>query len=152
MLYSSTAHFLRWVATVLTACGIETKKVERTVCFTSFVVATVLTACGIETPENGTSRTRSSVLQQCLPLAVLKHDNTVFIQETFLEVATVLTACGIETLVHTQLHGISFLIVATVLTACGIETPSTSWNSHCALVATVLTACGIETIHKSFLE
>ena len=60
------------VATVLTACGIET------VCSAShstsaFKVATVLTACGIETFE-----------EKC----VIIHIE---------EVATVLTACGIET-------------------------------------------------------
>ena len=40
----------------------------------------------------------SVVLQQCLPLAVLKHvDNIRLIRVTADMVATVLTACGIET-------------------------------------------------------
>ena len=59
------------VATVLTACGIETKWWQRFNMDT--LVATVLTACGIETP---------------IIFLFTFHD---FI------VATVLTACGIET-------------------------------------------------------
>ena len=59
------------VATVLTACGIET---------TLYIligylitVATVLTACGIETLIYSVLSTqRTIMLQQCLPLAVLK--------------------------------------------------------------------------------
>ena len=82
------------VATVLTACGIETG------CDTPFrhsyhrcnsayrlrywnvktagdmrarwAVATVLTACGIETWKFKTTNNKLKVLQQCLPLAVLK--------------------------------------------------------------------------------
>ena len=37
------------VATVLTACGIETVEMESFSCLTLTAVATVLTACGIET-------------------------------------------------------------------------------------------------------
>ena len=93
--------FIYLVATVLTACGIET--IDRTVFFATVSVATVLTACGIETRAKifATTAERRSV-------------------------ATVLTACGIET--H-ALKISSYLLpyirpsrVATVLTACGIET------------------------------
>ena len=66
--------FLNSVATVLTACGIETRSwhVRRRTYQAN--VATVLTACGIETPP--------------LALAVIV---------LYMLVATVLTACGIET-------------------------------------------------------
>ena len=38
------------------------------------------------------------MLQQCLPLAVLKQQNVEVVNETeYVAVATVLTACGIET-------------------------------------------------------
>ena len=61
-------------------------------------VATVLTACGIETIPVGTvSGERMPELQQYLPLAVLKPDNIVMVYICFISVATVLTACGIET-------------------------------------------------------
>ena len=65
------------VATVLTACGIETD-IEREVIAPDFPVATVLTACGIET---------------C-------HESHLLPSSYFRPVATVLTACGIETLHH----------------------------------------------------
>ena len=61
------------VATVLTACGIETNSSISTRTG-SLLVATVLTACGIETCKRSISLSASS-----------------------LKVATVLTACGIET-------------------------------------------------------
>mgnify|MGYP003087518491 CR=1 FL=1 len=89
-------HRQLWVATVLTACGIETWYEPCSKCTTS-TVATVLTACGIETYH------------------------PVLIQQSHQIVATVLTACGIET----QSHSYLLLLhkhVATVLTACGIET------------------------------
>ena len=60
------------VATVLTACGIETRTVDQRP--TPYRVATVLTACGIETVY---VRDR-----------IRRHVDFV---------ATVLTACGIET-------------------------------------------------------
>ena len=63
-----------WVATALTACGIETPKVSGAPSNSS-TVATALTACGIETHE----RFRQLGIFSC-------------------KVATVLTACGIETL------------------------------------------------------
>ena len=61
------------------------------------MVATVLTACGIETYNIGLQRLLNRVLQQCLPLAVLKLDVDVVEDATSINVATVLTACGIET-------------------------------------------------------
>ena len=62
------------VATVLTACGIETVTVDDTWDDEYWVVATVLTACGIETCNKGVlyDCTHAFWLQQCLPLAVLK--------------------------------------------------------------------------------
>ena len=136
-------------------------------------VATVLTACGIETgwvSQDG----RRCKLQQYLPLAVLKLNfHSTKLQKTFgcnstyrlrywnqqmkellvslCKVATVLTACGIETW-NVIRHHLPLSIVATVLTACGIET-FWAWlvqrdlRSH---VATVLTACGIETFAFSY--
>ena len=110
------------VATVLTACGIETPPYFCYQFWYIVDVATVLTACGIETMAlkpiwfwisrcNSTYRLRYWNRFHCYYL-LLKTD----------PVATVLTACGIETLdVHVNT---SFFVlkVATVLTACGIET------------------------------
>ena len=64
----------RLVATVLTACGIETMQDRGVDPNVHFDVATVLTACGIETVHERiqTATTPSSRLQQYLPLAVLK--------------------------------------------------------------------------------
>ena len=59
------------VATVLTACGIETASAISNVHNHGFV-ATVLTACGIETTFNFTQIKSFIELQQYLPLAVLK--------------------------------------------------------------------------------
>ena len=60
-------------------------------------VATVLTACGIETSAAPLNRgVTSTTLQQYLPLAVLKPKELKPLNFAFL-VATVLTACGIET-------------------------------------------------------
>ena len=61
-----------WVATVLTACGIETPCCSKGI-RTIIVVATVLTACGIETLQSTAIHClRYHWLQQYLPLAVLK--------------------------------------------------------------------------------
>ena len=59
------------VATALTACGIETFAFN---CFPKkiFEVATALTACGIETAVNTLATKVFNLLQQHLPLAVLK--------------------------------------------------------------------------------
>ena len=118
------------------------KSIHRLVC--GWPVATVLTACGIETVGitggtvingllgcNSTYRLRYwnvwriheqhrtyLQLQQYLPLAVLKPDNIC--AQPLLLVATVLTACGIETSKSNNKE--KLLNVATVLTACGIET------------------------------
>ena len=64
--------------------------------FLGLAVATVLTACGIETPRLLIPIAVSVLLQQFLPLAVLKpiNWNPYFLDTA---VATVLTACGIET-------------------------------------------------------
>ena len=43
---------LKIVATVLTACGIETEDFYNGMAYGSAYVATVLTACGIETPSS----------------------------------------------------------------------------------------------------
>ena len=58
-------------------------------------VATVLTACGIETNSKQSTEVISK-LQQYLPLAVLKLITAVN-SHRHVQVATVLTACGIET-------------------------------------------------------
>ena len=58
---------------MLTACGIETCE-PKSPHDANLLVATVLTACGIET-NHGYPRQfyiRINMLQQCLPLAVLK--------------------------------------------------------------------------------
>ena len=68
-------YFVLPVATVLTACGIETRTRRKIILVKTYQVATVLTACGIET-------------------FVYSIHNDVF---RFISVATVLTACGIET-------------------------------------------------------
>ena len=61
-------------------------------------VATVLTACGIETCFFGNGNSiPSSGLQQYLPLAVLKLFKIRESVKKQYDVATVLTACGIET-------------------------------------------------------
>ena len=85
------------VATVLTACGIETTSKVGHI-FINSIVATVLTACGIETVSSEyLCFKNTSMLQQCLPLAVLKQPSIYNIILFVLFVATVLTACGIET-------------------------------------------------------
>ena len=65
-------------------------------------VATVLTACGIETFEKTPKKFLPSLdwLQQYLPLAVLKHVNFIIFNKLYAKVATVLTACGIETRIN----------------------------------------------------
>ena len=87
------------VATALTACGIETHHLQFQYQYYSHV-ATALTACGIETSgRSPETLNNTKLLQQHLPLAVLK----------------LLQYCRSATVIYT---------VATVLTACGIETPS----------------------------
>ena len=60
-------------------------------------VATVPTACGIETVNFDTFFNSFEMLQQYLPLAVLKHHCILYLFHSKIEVATVPTACGIET-------------------------------------------------------
>ncbi len=67
------------VATVLTACGIETefRPREAGYCLRGLApVATVLTACGIETRVSYCILGMEGGLQQYLPLAVLKLSST----------------------------------------------------------------------------
>ena len=91
------------VATVLTACGIETTSKVGHI-FINSIVATVLTACGIETVSSEyLCFKNTSMLQQCLPLAVLKQPSIYNIILFVLFVATVLTACGIETVLTCRL-------------------------------------------------
>ena len=63
-------------------------------------VATVLTACGIETDSIKNCYFVFCSLQQCLPLAVLKPSISSIsaMRLKLIGVATVLTACGIETI------------------------------------------------------
>ena len=60
------------------------------------LVATVPTACGIETGSDAVLLVLTTRLQQCLPLAVLKLTKAEARKE-MIRVATVPTACGIET-------------------------------------------------------
>ena len=138
------------VATVLTACGIETPEVEDVNIWSDIAhVATVLTACGIETTR-------------CLQLPQYRQHG----------VATVLTACGIETLLKEDAQiGISFTLQQYLplavlkryrqLLSCRhrLQRPLQQYLPLAVLkltgdfapegklqkVATVLTACGIET-------
>ena len=58
----------------------------------------MLTACGIETiTEKILIGGQAFMLQQCLPLAVLKREYQNDPKAFSVQVATVLTACGIET-------------------------------------------------------
>ena len=65
------------VATVLTACGIETADTRATVVVGTVRVATVLTACGIETYNQHPKSAITGWLQQYLPLAVLKRRHSL---------------------------------------------------------------------------
>ena len=122
------------VATVLTACGIET--VEYSIPSIVYVcVATVLTACGIETiwPIDQSSPPR--LLQQCLPLAVLKRKISVLKKSRY-------PSCNSAyRLRYWNYHGVVLLsldsVVATVLTACGIET----WYCCSTLEVVTIVCC-----------
>ena len=87
-------------------------------------VATVPTACGIETLWKYTPNIWHTPfwLQQYLPLAVLKLEHVLVRHIQKLKVATVPTACGIETICSSTVVVVNFNNVATVPTACGIET------------------------------
>ena len=66
---------------MLTACGIETAE-EVLNRIQAYKVATVLTACGIETNTLSSLIKKSLKLQQCLPLAVLKQAEVTVFSET----------------------------------------------------------------------
>ena len=61
------------------------------------LVATVPTACGIETSNHLLCHSQVYLLQQYLPLAVLKRLECLILKVAIRGVATVPTACGIET-------------------------------------------------------
>ena len=85
------------VATVSTACGIETLKFYQQLQNRHWYVATVLTAWGIETLVNKHLRGWVNfLLQQHLPLAVLKPQCNFVLVFVAIYVATALTACGIR--------------------------------------------------------
>ena len=106
------------VATVLTACGIETFMIFS--CRYFKVVATVLTACGIETLSVLLWQSKIVKLQQYLPLAVLKLRCSRCSQRLQRLLQQYLPLAVLKQ-IHS--HGFCGLIsVATVLTACGIET------------------------------
>ena len=86
-------------------------------------VATVPTACGIETiVTSSTEQIFTVLLQQYLPLAVLKPSFVMRNTSPSSFVATVPTACGIETCSLNRIEALKLCRVATVPTACGIET------------------------------
>ena len=87
------------------------------------------------------------MLQQCLPLAVLKLAYVEDFGEVPIEVATVLTACGIETFHACSLFFSSFVRLQQCLPLAVLKRWSLTVKAFCFNgVATVLTACGIETI------
>ena len=110
-------------------------------------VATVLTACGIETFDYCIVLVLlfTDMLQQYLPLAVLKllkEDLEEYLER---KVATVLTACGIETvpfpiIISTSPSLQQYLPLAVLKPIKDVKTKALK------IVATVLTACGIETM------
>ena len=74
-------------------------------------VATVLTACGIETFTTLSNFFKNVSLQQYLPLAVLKLNSEICCcMQSKKLVATVLTACGIETIWVLALAKVLFLL------------------------------------------
>ena len=111
-------------------------------------VATVLTACGIETIRRSISLSaRKGMLQQYLPLAVLKHVRIDIILLVNIELLQQYLPLAVLKLLKCQHMPTFGRRVATVLTACGIETALPSKYSYRSVkVATVLTACGIETL------
>ena len=134
------------VATVLTACGIETTKplvvvIRHASCNSTYRLRywnhtlVIMTSLALRHSCNSTYRLRYwnslivpylritySQLQQYLPLAVLKRIHRGQIWPRRQLVATVLTACGIETQENSLGDWVWSPRVATVLTACGIET------------------------------
>ena len=85
------------------------------------------------------------MLQQCLPLAVLKHYITIYFYIRLFQLQQCLPLAVLKHL--TNLTSVKLAPVATVLTACGIETNGLGCLTPIGKdVATVLTACGIETV------
>ena len=110
-------------------------------------VATVLTVCGIETVDIPDELGKNiSMLQQCLPFAVLKLLNVLEdVQRIYGELQQCLPFAVLKQVLNIDLKN-ALLRVATVLTVCGIETTRPGGPSGVyLLVATVLTVCGIET-------
>ena len=89
-------HFLSAVATVLTACGIETCRKAREVYY-DYRLQQCLPLAVLKLLATKMAAILDK-LQQCLPLAVLKPSlMSKVTSPPRLAVATVLTACGIET-------------------------------------------------------
>ena len=110
-------------------------------------VATVLTACGIETTMSPPSLPSMPKLQQCLPLAVLKRLKRPRCIEHINGCNSAYRLRYWNDL-DIQLQSYDIKLVATVLTACGIETGEANFHFTGIHVATVLTACGIETRYR----
>ena len=91
-------------------------------------VATVLTACGIETKNNNLQYLIMPKLQQYLPLAVLKPENS-FIDFSIFPFVKLQQYLPLVVLKHAITTDQCFQVtwVATVLTACGIETRKVSF-------------------------
>ena len=119
-------------------------------------VATVPTACGIETISNLATKEEVTAveLQQCLPLAVLKRvtDNNLFIVILIVLLQQCLPLAVLKQFLYEGkslkdivlqqclplavlkpcilfLDGLGYWLVATVLTACGIETLPLALNT-----------------------
>ena len=118
------------VATVLTACGIETDREAFKRLALAIQVATVLTACGIETFRQPYSPSSFCLLQQYLPLAVLKRSKLLLYRFWIHSCNSTyrLRYWNPQPESH-LLFSVILLRVATVLTACGIETNKIS-NNH----------------------
>ena len=135
---------------MLTACGIETGW-SSIGTFKKVYVATVLTACGIETSIASSEWCQIYTLQQCLPLAVLKHVRTIV--SKFLNVDSCNSAYRLR-----YWNGLSSDKLSGGLSpGCNSAYRLRYWNlifsledlRMSSMVATVLTACGIETILNS---
>ena len=133
-------------------------------------VATVLTACGIETICNDKLPVSSS--KGCNSAYRLRYWNApmeTILRKFFLKsVATVLTACGIETSPRKRFRRCRYFLVATVLTTCGMRRRVRDrrgakrwWSPHISSSwlrgrvnekdrVNVLTVYGIETLLPSY--
>ena len=108
------------VATVPTACGIETKT-QQPCGLAGSHVATVPTACGIETFAEPFMVMEALALQQYLPLAVLKLGFNCSISYNLSKLQQYLPLAVLKRASRMALATRRSL-VATVPTACGIET------------------------------